>query len=62
VLLEWCYLNLRACGIPNDSLFHFAQEQEYRLYALPEMIPVTNAAELTLQVMRTESFLMAPRQ
>ena len=60
VLLEWSDLNLPAYGIPRDALFPFAEEHCYTLYALPEMVPVTTARDLSLQAIRTESFLMAP--
>lgn len=60
VLLEWSHLNLAAYGVPRDALFVFAQKHSYRLYALPEMIPLTTSKDLELQVLRTESFLMAP--
>lgn len=62
VLLEWCHFNLAAYGVPPDALFSFALEHSYRLYALPEMIPVTTGRELELQLFRTESFsfLMVP--
>jgi len=61
VLTEWCPLNLKAYGIPNESLFRFVREHGYLLYALPQMIPVTSCADLNLQMMRTESFLLTPR-
>jgi FkbM family methyltransferase len=60
VLLEWCDLNLAAYDIPCAALFPFARERCYTLYALPEMVPVTSAAELALHAVRTESFLMSP--
>ena len=60
VLLEWCHLNLRAYDIPLDTLFHFASEHGYLLYALPEIVPVATTNALELQARRTESFLMAP--
>jgi FkbM family methyltransferase len=62
VLTEWCPLNLGAYGIACDALFHFARENGYVLYALPEMIPVPAARDLNLQALRTESFLMAPTE
>ena len=62
VLTEWCDLNLRAYGVPDDSLLGFAEEHDYLVYALPELVPVGTATDLRLQVVRTESFLMAPRQ
>jgi FkbM family methyltransferase len=60
ILLEWSDLNLRAYDIPRDALFPFAREYCYVLYALPEMVPITTARDLSLQAIRTESFLMVP--
>jgi FkbM family methyltransferase len=60
VLLEWCPLNLKAYEISTDALYQFASDHGYRLYALPQMVRVLDAADLELQTMRTESFLMAP--
>ena len=60
ILLEWCDLNLPAYGIPRDALFPFAREHGYGLYALPEMVPIATQSDMSLQAIRTESFLMAP--
>jgi FkbM family methyltransferase len=58
ILLEWSVLNLPAYDVPGDALFPFASEHCYVLYALPEMVPITTPMDLSLQAMRTESFLM----
>ncbi|MGA2594149.1 MAG: FkbM family methyltransferase [Bryobacteraceae bacterium] len=60
ILLEWSDLNLPAYDIPRDALFPFSRECFYMLYALPEMIPIATPRDLSLQVIRTESFLMVP--
>jgi FkbM family methyltransferase len=62
VLTEWCRLNYRAYGIRCDALLSFAHEHGYLLYAAPEMIPLTNARDMDVQAMRTDSYLMAPRE
>ena len=60
VLLEWSPLNLKAYKTSHAALYYFARERQYRLYALPAMVPLLAPADLELQAMRTESFLMAP--
>lgn len=60
VLLEWCPLNLEVYHLPVDSLFHFARECRYSLYALPAMVPIRTPSELELHVIQTYSFLMSP--
>jgi len=60
ILLEWSDQNLPAYGIPRDALFPFAKEYCYTLYALPEMVHITTPTDLSLQTIRTESFLMVP--
>jgi FkbM family methyltransferase len=60
VLLEWCRTNLTAHGVRCDALFEFAHENEYQLYALPNVTPVRSALDLELYARWTESFLMAP--
>jgi FkbM family methyltransferase len=60
VLSEWCNLNFRAYNIPCHALFRFANEHEYLIYSLPEIIRVSTPADLELQSIRTESFLMVP--
>lgn len=60
VLLEWCLLNHAAYGTSSDAMFCFACQHGYRVYALPEIVPVTSRMDLRLQVTRTESFLMVP--
>jgi hypothetical protein len=58
--LEWNPTNLRAHGTPLHSLFAFAGEHRYKIYALPEVIPVSTASDFELQILRTENFLLAP--
>jgi FkbM family methyltransferase len=60
VLLEWCPMNFQAYHVACDALFHFARERRYLLYALPAIVPLNIPGDLELQVLRTESFLMAP--
>lgn len=62
VLLEWCPLNLKAYEIRTYELFYLARECNYSLYAMPALIPITSASDLEVQLLRTESFLMAPTE
>lgn len=60
VLLEWCRLNFCVYNIAPDAILRFANEHEYSLYSLPEIIRVATPSEVEMQLLRTESFLLAP--
>jgi FkbM family methyltransferase len=60
VLLEWTAQNLHAYGVSNGDLFDAVSSYRYRLYSLPDALPITCASELDLQSLRTEDFLMVP--
>lgn len=62
VLMEWNKSNFQVYGVTTADLLKFVEEFAYDVYALPYMIPVTKHSEMELQMMVTESFLLAPRE
>ena len=62
VLMEWNRDNLRAYEYDPTEILTFGSSNGYRLFALPRIIEVSSALELTLQMTLTESFLLAPSQ
>ena len=60
VLLEWNKRNLDAYTVNSDALLGLAMEFESDLYALPHLVSVKTHVELNLQMIATESFLLAP--
>jgi FkbM family methyltransferase len=61
VLMEWNKSNFRAYGVTTVDLLKLIEELAFDIYALPHMLPVTQCCEMDLQMMVTESFLLAPR-
>jgi len=60
VLLEWNAINMAPYNRPPESILVFAAEMNYCLFSVPSLQSVTNAAELRLQMLYTESFLLGP--
>jgi FkbM family methyltransferase len=60
VMIEWNRINIRAFNYQHQDLLTFCTGSKYKCYAVPSLIPVTNAAELGLQSVVTENFLLAP--
>lgn len=60
ILLEWNRDNLAAYHCPVGALVEFSSANGFRIYALPDAIPVLDETELALQMLRTESFLLIP--
>ena len=60
ILTEWCHLNLDAHKCSAGDLLACAEKIGYRVFSLPEIIPVETPALLELHMLRTESFLMVP--
>jgi hypothetical protein len=61
VLMEWNKSNFQAYGVTTADLLKLVEELAFDIYALPYMIPLTKRSEMELQMMVTESFLLAPR-
>ncbi|HUJ45403.1 MAG TPA: FkbM family methyltransferase [Opitutaceae bacterium] len=60
ILLEWNAANLAAYGRRVESILPVASDLGCCLFSVPKLQSATNAAELRLQMMETESFLLAP--
>jgi FkbM family methyltransferase len=61
VLLEWNAENLAAYHCPPEALLGFAREMNWQVFAQPPLVEVHTPRELSLQMIRTESFLLSPR-
>ncbi len=62
VLLEWNRDNLLAYECDPTEILNFADNNSYRLFALPQIIEISSRLELTLQMTLGESFLLAPAE
>lgn len=60
ILLEWNSTNLKAYNCSPESLLDFADKVNYQLYSLPHAVPISDAVSLRVNMVRTESFLLAP--
>ncbi len=60
IVMEWNRVNLQAYQYPLESLLKFADSIDYQVFSLPYGIHVGNATELEVQMLKTESFLLAP--
>ena len=60
VLLEWNAVNMAPYHRAPESILSFAAEIKYCLFSVPKLQSVSNAAELRLQMMETETFLLGP--
>jgi FkbM family methyltransferase len=61
ILIEWNADNLRAYGRSVDSILPIMDQLKYRMFAVPSYTEIHDATELGLQVMRTENFVLLPR-
>ena len=61
ILLEWNAENLAAYHCPPDCLLTVAREMNWQVFAQPCLVEVRTPRELSLHMLRTESFLLAPR-
>jgi FkbM family methyltransferase len=59
VLIEWNATNLAAYGRQIHELLDFALGAGYRVFALPGFVEVRDELALRLQMIETESFLLA---
>jgi FkbM family methyltransferase len=60
ILLEWNALNLRAYNKKPGDLLKPAHDMAYRVFSVPNLIPVQSAEDLEIQMLQTESFLLVP--
>ena len=62
VLLEWNAVNLRAYDVEPEVILQFAEEIGYRVFGVPVGVPLDNRIALLLQMLRSDSFLLAPKE
>jgi len=63
VLIEWCLRNLAANHIAPGELLEWAVQTRYRVLALPELNPVSDAVLLDVQLRSgRENFLLVPSE
>ncbi|MEI6429389.1 MAG: FkbM family methyltransferase [Pseudanabaena sp. ELA607] len=61
VLLEWNAENLKAYNYSTESLLIFAEQHNYQVCSLPDLIPIFDPELLKIHMNKTESFLLFPR-
>ena len=60
IVTEWNACNLAAYDCPPESLLQFAEQNSYRLYALPHFARVENPRHLELVMRFVENFVLLP--
>jgi len=60
ILIEWSRDNLPTYNIEPHSILDWASSVEYKIFSMPELIPINNPLDLKLQMLLTEDFLLAP--
>ena len=60
IMIEWNRVNIKPFEFQNQHLLDFCNNNNYRCYAIPSLIPINNAMELGLHSVITENFLLTP--
>lgn len=60
IVIEWHEPYLRPFGTPPDQLLSLAREFGYRIYSVPQGVPVEDARGLSVQMLNCSNFLLAP--
>ena len=60
VLLEWNVLNFIVYKYQAKDLLTYANESNYRVFSVPQLIPVDDETSLRVQMLKTENFLLVP--
>ena len=60
VLIEWNATNLRAYGRASHTLLDLVKEHGFDVHGVPGLVRATDAADLALLMLQTESFLLWP--
>lgn len=60
IVLEWNPINIKPFQFQHQDLLDFCNDNNYRCYALPSIIPINNSTEIKLNAVFTENFLLAP--
>lgn len=62
VLMEWNESNFRSYGVTTADLLELVARLDYDLYSAPHLIPVRGGAEMRMQMLVTENFLLVPKR
>jgi FkbM family methyltransferase len=60
ILLEWNSLNFASYHFQSKDLLSFANDIHYKVFSAPHLIPVDDETSLSVQMLRTENFLLVP--
>jgi FkbM family methyltransferase len=60
ILLEWNALNFATYHYQSKDLLSFVKNINYKLFSAPNLIPIDDETTLTVQMLRTENFLLVP--
>jgi len=61
ILLEWTSSNIQAYDLKEDELIRFANKSGYKIFSAPDLVPIDDTTTLKVQMIRTETFLLAPQ-
>lgn len=62
LLVEWNASNFKAFGNSSEDLLTYAESNGYRLFCVPNMVPVCDVVTLKLQMLMRENFLLIPQE
>jgi hypothetical protein len=60
IFLEWNHTNLSAYGTSPGYLLKIADNLNYGIYVIPNMVKVNSEDELLVQMLFSENFLLCP--
>jgi FkbM family methyltransferase len=61
ILLEWNSSNIQAYDLKEDELIKYANKSGYKIFSAPDLVPVDDSTTLKIQMIKTETFLLAPK-
>ena len=62
IIVEWNSLNVKAFSFQSQDLFDFLDQINYKIFSLPNVVPVASAAELDLQKTFFEMYILKPNE
>jgi FkbM family methyltransferase len=62
ILLEWNALNFAPYHFLAKDLLSFAKNIHYKVFSMPHLIPIDDDTGLSVQMLRTENFLLVPKE
>ncbi|MFZ3136823.1 MAG: FkbM family methyltransferase [Thermodesulfovibrionales bacterium] len=61
ILLEWNAFNFAPYHSQSKDLLSFAKDINYKLFSAPHLIPIDDETTLAVQMLKTENFLLVPK-